>query len=793
MKKIFIIVISSLAFSLIINAQTVNYQFTNWDVNSNWDSSPDNLVDLSTTTFGQDNEDGDYLNLNDNNCPGTDLGTITNVEISVYFKNNYSSANKSVVPRLIPYFNGSNAGDTHNDAVGDYSTAAWSTWFEITSDANAPGTWTWSDVQNLDCRVETYRPNNGNLSVAKIRIRVTYSVAPPINDECADAITLTVNPDGLCGTTTSGTIEGATQSADAEGCGGISNDDVWYEFTATATSHYISLLNISGSETDMYYSLYDGCNGFEALCNDDNISTISGLVIGTTYLMRVYTYYSGTDNTTFDICIGTPPPPPANDECASAVSISVSADNTCANGISSSLTSATDSGIAGCAGTADDDVWFTFVATDTQQGIEISNASGSVTDLVHEVFTGNNCASASSVVCSNTDISEETGYVIGDTYWVRVYSWTSTTGQNVTFDICVYEVVPTCSDGVQNQDETGVDCGGVCPECVPMGTAQDCVDGITVCGDETIAGNSNGFNNQELVSGNQGCLSGEHESNWVFFHAETDGLLYFTISPNNGSDDYDFAIWEYDGSCPPSTDPIRCSFAVDSPPTTGLNIGAGDDSEDSFGDNWVNAINANAGDEFIMLIDNYSTTTSPYTLVWDMSLSDATLDCAVLPVQLVNSSYNCSKNILSWQTQSENNNDYYTIQTGTNFDKTELIVEQEYRVAGNGTTNSIIDYSFNLKANKEYIRVLQTDFDGTESIIFQTYASCSKEDNITLSPNPTKGSSYINGKYDSIEIYDITGKKVNATVIDNQISGLMPGVYIVIVDLKERIKLLVKK
>jgi len=27
----------------------------------------------------------------------------------------------------------------------------------------------------------------------------------------------------------------------------------------------------------------------------------------------------------------------------------------------------------------------------------------------------------------------------------------------------------TCSDGIQNQDETGIDCGGVCPACeVPV-------------------------------------------------------------------------------------------------------------------------------------------------------------------------------------------------------------------------------------------------------------------------------------------------------------------------------------
>jgi len=43
---------------------------------------------------------------------------------------------------------------------------------------------------------------------------------------------------------------------------------------------------------------------------------------------------------------------------------------------------------------------------------------------------------------------------------------------------------PTCSDGIQNQDETGVDCGGVCPACSVPPTTPTCFDGIKN-GDET--------------------------------------------------------------------------------------------------------------------------------------------------------------------------------------------------------------------------------------------------------------------------------------------------------------------
>jgi hypothetical protein len=44
--------------------------------------------------------------------------------------------------------------------------------------------------------------------------------------------------------------------------------------------------------------------------------------------------------------------------------------------------------------------------------------------------------------------------------------------------------VPTCSDGIQNQDETGVDCGGSCGACPVTPPAPTCSDGIKN-GDET--------------------------------------------------------------------------------------------------------------------------------------------------------------------------------------------------------------------------------------------------------------------------------------------------------------------
>ena len=84
-----------------------------------------------------------------------------------------------------------------------------------------------------------------------------------------------------------------------------------------------------------------------------------------------------------------------------------------------------------------------------------------------------------------------------------------------------------------------------CITCVGGGGVPptNCLGATTICSDNTFSGNSSGFGTQELNSSNDGCLSGEHQSSWYFFQATAAGTIEFTISPQNGTDDYDFAIW----------------------------------------------------------------------------------------------------------------------------------------------------------------------------------------------------------------------------------------------------------
>lgn len=132
-----------------------------------------------------------------------------------------------------------------------------------------------------------------------------YTPPPPTtNDECANAIT--ISQTATC-VNTSGTTNAATASSQASGgCGGTPNDDVWYKFTATTQGAFVSLSNVVGTSTDMYFSVYNGtCAslGTPLVCSDPNSNTVSCITVGQTYYIRVYTYGSAANNTTFNICV----------------------------------------------------------------------------------------------------------------------------------------------------------------------------------------------------------------------------------------------------------------------------------------------------------------------------------------------------------------------------------------------------------------------------------------------------------------------------------------------------------
>ena len=168
-KKLFL----TLAFSFICifaYADTVTYYFDAYDSGGEeWETNPANMVDGETTSRAQTVINGDVELLTGNTCDETDLGTITKVEIraSVRVLNNTDD-----YINLRPVFSGGD-GDDHD--VGHHSFHSWSDYLDITSDTNAPATWSWANVQALDCDVECVFGMFGGWC-GMVEIRVTYTV-----------------------------------------------------------------------------------------------------------------------------------------------------------------------------------------------------------------------------------------------------------------------------------------------------------------------------------------------------------------------------------------------------------------------------------------------------------------------------------------------------------------------------------------------------------------------------------------------------------------------------------------
>lgn len=273
-------------------------------------------------------------------------------------------------------------------------------------------------------------------------------VVPPSNDLCANAIALTVNEDDSCTEVTSGTIMFATASGEDEAaCSGTENDDVWFSFVATNDTHIIDLVNVANGTTDLYHSVWSGtCGALTNLsCSDPNSSVVSLLTVGETYLLRVNSWTSTPgQTTTFDVCVGTPPPSPDNNDCDGAESVTQETgipNAAAATATPGTILSATPSGLPaetcnGWSGTANDDVWYSFVALTEDVNITYN----ATFDAVAILYSGD-CGALTVVDCSDSGNPEEinaTGLTVGETYYTRVFQYGTSTTTGRTFDVKIW-------------------------------------------------------------------------------------------------------------------------------------------------------------------------------------------------------------------------------------------------------------------------------------------------------------------------------------------------------------------
>ncbi|MBL8002157.1 MAG: T9SS type A sorting domain-containing protein [Flavobacteriales bacterium] len=429
----------------------------------------------------------------------------------------------------------------------------------------------------------------GNNAVGQFNICATIPPPPPTNDNPCQATALTVNNNCVYGSYSNvGTT--STTAVPAPSCGFYFGSDVWFSFVAPASG--IALVQTqAGTLTDADMSLYSAtaCNGTftEILCDDFSgpgtmpALTFTNLNPGQTYYLRVWGYAGATG--TFNLCVSGPTNLPAGN-CVYMLEMF-------------------DSFGDGWGGST--------------VGISINGGpytNYTVTGAYNYALIGLNIGQVLAVQ-----------YTAAGGFQGEIsYSLSFLAGGQTVFN----SGSPPATGVVFTQT---IDCNP------PPASQQDCLGGTTICNSLGINNNSSNTGDvEDLNLSNQGCLSaGERQGTWYYFSPSTGGTIGFTINPSNPADDYDFAIWGpmTTVDCPPTSPPLRCSFAAPSG-ATGLGNGAIDLSEGAGGDKWVAPMNVLAGQVYIMYVDNFSTSGQAFSLTWNLS-GGASLDCTVLPIELL--------------------------------------------------------------------------------------------------------------------------------------------------------------
>ncbi len=402
-----------------------------------------------------------------------------------------------------------------------------------------------------------------------------------------------------------------------------------------------------------------------------------------------------------------------------------------------------------------DDSWYQFTVP-ASGAVTIDLNTGTLTDMGMAWYSGA-CGALTQIACD--DDSSPNGLMPmismgsltpGATIWVRLWEYGGNANGN--FTICAYD---------------------------PSDPSQDCAGAIPVCNDATFAGNSGGFLNQELSGPQQGCLTGEeNQTTWFGFSPQLTGTIQLTITPTAGAIDYDFAIWgpfPAGTGCPITSTPTRCSFAAATGPT-GLQTGAGDQTEGAGGDRWVDPLVIGVGQigmVYYLVVDNFTANTTPFTLDWTLS-TPGMLDCTPpLPVELVNfEAYPDHKiNHVHWITQVEINSDYFIVERSSDG----INYEEFGRVKAGGNSNILLEYAYTDTDPfpTTYYQLRQVDLNGAFKNYGPIVINNEEAQGISLRniyPNPADHSFYLD-MYSKdpipadVFVYDSYGKMVYSKLI----------------------------
>lgn len=155
----------------------------------------------------------------------------------------------------------------------------------------------------------------------------------------------------------------------------------------------------------------------------------------------------------------------------------------------------------------------------------------------------------------------------------------------------------------------------------------------------------------------------------------------------------------------------------------------------------------------------------------------------LLPIELTyfSASENGGVVDFAWETSSEYNNDFYTIEYSRDGSSWSALLEED----GAGTTSDVSSYVASASAQQfsglTYFRLKQTDFNGEYSYSDVTTVAFAEEQDYYVYPNPAEDVITISGAFESARIIDIHQRTVLVpTEAEVTVSGLPTGVYHVV-------------
>ncbi|PLX13952.1 MAG: hypothetical protein C0594_00620, partial [Marinilabiliales bacterium] len=157
----------------------------------------------------------------------------------------------------------------------------------------------------------------------------------------------------------------------------------------------------------------------------------------------------------------------------------------------------------------------------------------------------------------------------------------------------------------------------------------DCLGAIKLCTDfyhydESVSGIGNIDDLNNLPGSEAECGTYEKNSTWYTFTVNESGDFMFAIMTTV---DYDWALFDVSGgaSCEEimngNLNSVRCNYAV-AADSTGMSYSGTNPNEDAGGSEWSSELYVESGQTFMLLVDNFSTSTLGYDIDFSLSIAD---------------------------------------------------------------------------------------------------------------------------------------------------------------------------